>query len=61
MNIEFQKFIQVADKNISNLLNENSEISLFHPWIRVPQPEKALKKLSKQFVIVIDNVNQYFV
>ena len=61
MNTEILKLLQINDKNINNLWSENSEISLFMPWTRIPKTQKILRKLSKKFVIVIDNINQNFV
>jgi hypothetical protein len=61
MNREIYDLLGIKDKNIQTLWQKNSEINITDPWIRVPKSEKTLKKLSKQFIIVIDNENQFFV
>ena len=60
MNHEICNILHENTKNIFNLCEENSEISLENPWIKVPKTEKTLKKLSDKFVIVIDDVIQSF-
>jgi hypothetical protein len=60
MNYEIYNVLRENNKNIYNLWQQNNEISLNNPWIRVPKTSKTLKKLSEKFIIVIDNVNQSF-
>ena len=61
MNREIYDLLGIKDKNIQTLWQENSEINITDMWIRVPKTEKTLRKLSKQFLIVIDNEEQFFV
>ena len=61
MNREIHDLLGIKDKNIQTLWEENSEINISDPWVRVPKSEKTLKKLSKQFLIIIDNEIQSFV
>ena len=61
MNYEIHNILKLEDKNIQSLWNVNSEFSIFDSFIRISKTEKTLKMLSKKFVIIIDNENQFFV
>jgi len=61
MNEEIKKMLNVENTNISNMWKENCEYNLFSPFTRIPKTTKTLKKLSKQFVIVIDGEQQKFI
>jgi hypothetical protein len=59
MNNEIRNILNI-EANISNLWETNCAYSLFSPFFRIPKTYKTLQKLSKKFVIVIDNEDQQF-
>jgi hypothetical protein len=51
----------MENTDLSNLWKQNSEYNLFSPFLRISKTQKTLQKLSKRFVIIIDNESQQFV
>ena len=55
MNQEIQNILELRDKNIDNLWNNNSQYNVTDAFTRISRSYKTLIQLSKQFKIVIDD------
>jgi hypothetical protein len=60
MTNEIIKFLKI-NKNIHNLWNVNSDVTIFDNWLRVSKTNKTLEQYSQKFQIIINNETQNFV